>query len=221
MRYQRDLYGRILYMCGESDVLTKEIVDVMFYSMKGVMTLINKNFKWGYIPNQDWEESYAPMYIYMSSYIGKPLEKHTDVFVYLGRATAKHLFNLGRTKVKSKKHNMDYVYESDMVISNVSNRLGDSRTESTFEYLLLAENKYDKNQAENTLEWDAHKRHLRGLFPKDKNDFMCKVYDGLEIKDIARETGLSYAYIRNTISKFRRDLIETKTYGKEEDIYGK
>ena len=221
MRYQRDLYSRILSMCEESDVLTKEIVDVMFCSMKGVMTLINKNFKWGFIPNRDWEESYAPMYLYMSRYIGKPLEKHTDVFVYLGRATAKHLFNLGMTKVKSKKHNMDYVYESDMVISNVSNILGDSRTESTFEYLLLAENKYEKNQGENTLESDAHKRHLRELFPKDKNDFMCKVYDGLEIKDIARETGLSYAYIRNSISKFRRDLIETKTYGKEEDIYGK
>ena len=219
MSEQKSLYEQILSMCKESETLTKEIVDTMFSSMKGVMTLINKNFRWGYIDNEDWEDSYAAMYIYMSSYIGRSLEKHTDVFAYLGRATAKHLFNLGKGKVKSKKQNINYVYEADMVISKVSNISGDSRTESTFEYLLLAEGKYDENQAEDDLESEVHKKHLISLLPRDRHRFMCKVYDGMEVKDITRVTGLSHSYVRNTISKLRRDLMKSKTYGKEEDIY--
>lgn len=217
MRKKIDLYNPILKMCRESDTFTKEILDFMFSSMKGVMTLANKNFKWGHIKNEDWEDAYSDLYLNMSRYIGKPLKEKTDVFSYLGRATAKYLFDSGKSSVMSKHKNLNFVYRTDIEANLKAMYVKDYSFES---YLVVKEAvEIDVNGGDINADDEIAKAHLAKIFPNDKYKLMPMVYDGMRYKQIAEILGLRQDYVGTVVNKMRRQYMQTKTYGKEKDIY--
>ena len=217
MRKKPDLSNPILKMCQENNTFTKEILDFMFSSMKGVMTLANKNFKWGHIKNEDWEDAYSDLYLNMSRYIGKPLKEKTDVFSYLGRATAKYLFDSGKSSVRSKSKNLNLVYKTDIEAS-LKDIYG---IDYSFEGYLVAKEAVDMdfNGGDINADDKIAKSHLAKIFPNDKYKLMPMVYDGFKYRQIAKIRGLDKDYVGAVVNRMRRQYMKSKTYGKEEDIY--
>lgn len=217
MRKKPDLYTPILKMCEESDTLTKEIVDFMFSSMKGIMTLTNKNFKWGHIKNEDWEDAYSDLYLNMSRYIGKPLTYKTDVFGFLGRATAKYLFDSGKSSVSSKSKNLNFVYKTD--IEAILKTMKD--VDYSFDAYLVAKEAVDMavNGGDINTDDEINRAYLAKAFPNDKHKLMPMVYDGFKYRQIAKIRGLDKDYVGAVVNRMRRQYMKSKTYGKEEDIY--
>jgi len=205
MKAKKGMYSKILKMAREDKVITKKMIDYMFMEMKASMTLVNRNFKWGYVPEHLWEEAYSEIYLGMCSHIGKKIDDKLTVFALLGSVTAKYIFNAGITKYKSKKKHMLLVRASDLKASSITELTDDELMEVKIHHdaiTLPADSVYM------SISDEENKARLSSIFPEDSFGIMPLVYDGWKIKDIADEIGLHKDYVSKRVINMRNRYLK-------------
>jgi hypothetical protein len=208
MKVDNNMYKNICKMAEEDKVISKNMVDYMFKEMKAVMTLVNRNFKWGYVPESDWEDAYSELYLGMCKYIGNEITDKTDIFARLGRATAKYLFDSGKTVTRSKRKNMPMVYEADMKIHSNN----EYTKEEVFEMKIQYNGIIDEGKAvEDSIENEHNKEFLKNTFKNDKYGLMTMLYDGYSIVAIADKIGMHPASVSGRIQRMRNRYLKIIT----------
>jgi len=205
MKVDKNMYKNICKMAEEDRVISKNMVDYMFREMKAVMTLVNRNFKWGYVPETDWEDAYSELYLGMCKYIGNEITDKTDIFARLGRATAKYLFDSGKTVTKSKRKNMPMVYEADMKIGSTN----EYTKEEVFEMKIQYNGHIDEEKAvEDSIQNEHNKEFLKKTFKRDKFGIMPMLYDGYSIVAIADKIGMHPTTVSGRIQTMRNRYLK-------------
>lgn len=200
MKAKKGMYSKILKMAREDKVITKKMIDYMFMEMKASMTLVNRNFKWGYVPEYLWEDAYSEIYLGMCKHIGKKIDSKLTVFSVLGSVTAKYIFDAGITKYKSKKKHMLLVRASDLKASSITELTEDELMEAKIHHdaiTLPADSVYTN------LNDEENKARLADIFPEDSLGIMPLVYDGWKMKDIAEEVGIHKGSVSKRVMDMR------------------
>jgi len=204
MKVDNNMYKNICKMAEEDKMISKKMVDYMFKEMKAVMTLVNRNFKWGYVPETDWEDAYSELYLGMCKYIGDEITDKTDIFARLGRATAKYIFDSGKSSTKSKRKNMPMVYASDMWLGRC-----DYTQEEIFEMKTQYNGVIDEGKAvEDSVENEKNKEFLKRTFKNDKYGLMPMLYDGYSIVAIADKIGMHPTSVSGRIQTMRNRYLK-------------
>ena len=212
MSKNKHIFKNVIRMSAEDKALTKRIVDYMFSDMKGIITVANINYKWGRIPEECWEDAYSELYINISKYIGREIDGKITAFSYLGRATAKYLFQNGFTSVKAKR-----VRDTPIPFTHVFPPSGISLPDS--EKIDYYVNSYGKNIPKtpfDEMNESDTRRYIKHSFKNDKDGIIEMLYDGHNAESICRAKSLSRKYVHSKITSLRQQyILKSRTLNNE------
>lgn len=210
----KDKHNYLVNWAKENKTITKEIVDFIFDSVGGAMTLLNNNYKWGYVNSSDWEDHFGEAYLMMCEYIGDPVEDVFSLYGALSKVASRLVHSAGLTARKSKKMATEVIKQSDVMVGA---GLELSEDENFDNFILKKGGGTSAMTADGQLEQEGFDLLIERMFSKDKTGVIKEVYSGKTYSVIGRERGISASlvsyYASQARKKFVKPMLLQKYYG--------